>query len=124
MCTSGIGTSMLIKSKLENLFYNKIEIVKVIPAYLIDYINVIDVDFVISTVPMELENTPLIKISPLLNEKQSKIIEKYLETESIFKPKYSIFIRKRLIFYKFNFGYKRKNNRVHGRCFNRKRIYR
>ena len=70
MCTSGIGTSMLIKSKLENLFYNKIEIVKVIPAYLIDYIKVIDVDFVISTVPSELENIPLIKISPLLNEKE------------------------------------------------------
>ena len=75
---------MLIKSKLENLFYNKIEIVKVIPAYLIDYINVIDVDFVISTVPMELENTPLIKISPLLNEKEVKIIEKYLETEKVY----------------------------------------
>ena len=84
MCTSGIGTSMLIESKLENLFYNKIEIVKVIPAYLIDYINVIDVDFVISTVPMELENTPLIKISPLLNEKEVKIIEKYLETEKVY----------------------------------------
>lgn len=84
VCTSGIGTSMLIKSKLENLFYNKIEIVKVIPAYLIDYINVIDVDFVISTVPMELENTPLIKISPLLNEKEVKIIEKYLETEKVY----------------------------------------
>ena len=84
VCTSGIGTSMLIKSKLENLFYNKIEIVKVIPAYLIDYINVIDVDFVISTVSMELENTPLIKISPLLNEKEVKIIEKYLETEKVY----------------------------------------
>ena len=84
VCTSGIGTSMLIKSKLENLFYNKIEIVKVIPAYLINYINVIDVDFVISTVPMELENTPLIKISPLLNEKEVKIIEKYLETEKVY----------------------------------------
>ena len=89
VCTSGIGTSMLIKSKLENLFYNKIEIVKVIPAYLIDYINVIDVDFVISTVPMELENTPLIKISPLLNEKEVKIIEKYLETEKVY-PNLSI----------------------------------
>ena len=84
VCTSGIGTSMLIKSKLENLFYNKIEIVKVIPAYLIDYINIIDVDFVISTVPIELENIPLIKISPLLNEKEVKIIEKYLETEKVY----------------------------------------
>ena len=53
-----------------NINAYKIKIVKVIPAYLIDYINVIDVDFVISTVPMELENTPLIKISPLLNEKE------------------------------------------------------
>ncbi|WP_147516816.1 BglG family transcription antiterminator [Romboutsia sp. 1001713B170207_170306_H8] len=85
VCTSGIGTSMLIKSKLENLFAGKIEIIKVIPAYLTDYLKVIDTDFVISTVPIELDNTPLIKISPLLTEKEIKIIEKYIETEKIYK---------------------------------------
>ena len=42
----------------------------------------LDIDFVISTVVWILENTPLIKISPLLNEKEVKIIEKYLETEN------------------------------------------
>lgn len=85
VCTSGIGTSMLIKSKLESLFAGKIEIVKVIPAYLTDYLNVIDMDFVISTVPIELDNIPLIKISPLLTEKEIKIIEKYIETEKVYK---------------------------------------
>ena len=56
VCTSGVGTSMLIKSKLENIFKGKLEIIKVIPSYLIDYINVLDIDFVISTVEVNLEN--------------------------------------------------------------------
>ena len=37
-----------LKNKLEYLFEGKIEIVKIIPAYLIDYINVMEVDFIIS----------------------------------------------------------------------------
>ena len=36
---------MLIKSKLENIFKGKLEIIKVIPSYLIDYVNVLDIDF-------------------------------------------------------------------------------
>lgn len=85
VCTSGIGTSMLLKSKLENIFKEKLEIIKIIPAYLVDYINVIDVDFVISTVHIKLDSVPVINISPVLNEKEVKIIEKYIETEKVYE---------------------------------------
>ena len=76
VCTSGVGTSMLIKSKLENIFKGKLEIIKVIPSYLIDYINVLDIDFVISTVEVNLENVNVIKVSPMLTDKEIKLIEK------------------------------------------------
>lgn len=85
VCTSGIGTSMLIKSKLENIFKEKLKIVKVIPAYLAPYINASDIDFIISTVEVDIENIPVINISPFLNDKEIKKIEKYMETENIYE---------------------------------------
>lgn len=84
VCTSGVGTSMLIKSKLENIFKGKLEIIKVIPSYLIDYVNVLDIDFVISTVEVNLENINVIKVSPMLTDKEIKLIEKYIETENVY----------------------------------------
>ena len=84
VCASGVGTSMLIKSKLENIFKGRLEIIKVIPSYLIDYINVLDVDFVISTVEVNLENINVIKVSPMLTDKEIKLIEKYIETENVY----------------------------------------
>lgn len=84
VCTSGVGTSMLIKSKLETIFKGKLEIIKVIPSYLIDYINVLDIDFVISTVEVNLENVNVIKVSPMLTDKEIKLIEKYIETENVY----------------------------------------
>ena len=84
VCTSGVGTSMLIKSKLENIFKGKLEIIKVIPSYLIDYINVLDIDFVISTVEVNFENVNVIKVSPMLTDKEIKLIEKYIETENVY----------------------------------------
>lgn len=85
VCTSGIGTSMLIKSKLENIFKEKLKIVKVIPAYLAPYINASDIDFIISTVEVDIENISVINISPFLNDKEVKKIEKYMETENIYE---------------------------------------
>ncbi|MCR8746888.1 BglG family transcription antiterminator [Romboutsia lituseburensis] len=84
VCTSGIGTSMLIKSKLENIFKDRLEILKIIPSYLVDYINAIDVDFVISTVPLQLENIPVINVSAMLTDKEIKMIEKYIETGNVY----------------------------------------
>nr|WP_317331395.1 PTS sugar transporter subunit IIA [uncultured Romboutsia sp.] len=84
VCTSGVGTSMLIKSKLENIFKGRLEIIKVIPSYLIDYVNILDIDFVISTVEVNLDNINVIKVSPMLTDKEIKLIEKYIETENIY----------------------------------------
>ena len=85
VCVSGLGTSMLVKNKLEYLFEGKIEIVKIIPAYLIDYINVMEVDFIISTVDIKCERVPVITVSPLLNDNEVKIIEKFMKTGKMYK---------------------------------------
>ncbi|MGL5756399.1 MAG: BglG family transcription antiterminator [Paraclostridium sp.] len=84
VCASGVGTSLLIKAKLEAKFDKKLEILKVIPSYLIDYIGVLDVDFIIATVPIKLENIPVINVSPFLDDKEIKIIEKFIDTGKIY----------------------------------------
>ncbi|HGM1110326.1 TPA: PTS sugar transporter subunit IIA, partial [Clostridioides difficile] len=60
------------------------EILKIIPSYLVEYIKVIDVDFVISTVPIEVGDVPVINISPILSDKEIRLIEKYIETGNIY----------------------------------------
>lgn len=107
VCTSGIGTSMLIKSKLENIFKEKLKITKVIPAYLAPYINVLDIDFIISTVEVDIENIPVINISPFLNDKEIKIIEKYMETENIYEDiNIQNLFDKEIFFEKIDFKFK------------------
>ena len=84
VCASGIGTSMLIKAKLEAKFDKRIEILKVMPSYLIDFIGVLDVDFIIATVPIDIKNIPVINVSPFLDDKEIMIIEKFIDTGKIY----------------------------------------
>lgn len=85
VCASGSGTSMLINTKLQNLFKDKIEIVKIIPSYLIDYIDSAKVDFLISTMPLEYNKIPIINVSPFLTEKEIKIIKKFMDTGYVYE---------------------------------------
>lgn len=85
VCASGAGTSMLINTKLQQLFKDRIEIVKIIPSYLIDYIDSARVDFLISTMPLEYDKMPVINVSPFLTEKEIKIIEKFMDTGYVYE---------------------------------------
>ena len=85
VCASGAGTSMLINTKLQQLFKDRIEIKKIIPSYLIDYINARDVDFLISTMPLDFDKIPVINVSPFLTKKEIKIIEKFMDTGYVYE---------------------------------------
>lgn len=85
VCASGAGTSMLINTKLQQLFKDRIEIVKIIPSYLIDYIDSASVDFLVSTMPLEYDKMPVINVSPFLTEKEIKIIEKFMDTGYVYE---------------------------------------
>ena len=85
VCASGAGTSMLINTKLQQIFKDRIEIVKIIPSYLIEYINVLDVDFLISTMPLNYDKIPVINVSPFLTQKEIKIIEKFMDTGYVYE---------------------------------------
>lgn len=85
VCVSGAGTSMLINTKLQQLFKDRIEILKIIPSYLIDYIDPANVDFLISTMPLKYDKIPVISVSPFLTEKEIKIIEKFMYTGYVYE---------------------------------------
>ena len=85
VCASGAGTSMLINTKLQSIFKDRIKIVKIIPSYLIDYINTLEVDFLISTMPLDFDKIPVITVSPFLTEKEIKIIEKFMDTGFVYE---------------------------------------
>ncbi|WP_455540135.1 BglG family transcription antiterminator [Terrisporobacter sp.] len=85
VCASGAGTSMLVNTKLQQIFKDRIKIVKIIPSYLIDYINSLEVDFLISTMPLDYSKIPVITVSPFLTKKEIKIIEKFMDTGYIYE---------------------------------------
>ncbi len=79
VCASGMGTSILLRSKLINRFGSKINIMGVYPSYKLDKIELKDIDFILSTIDLENENLPIIKISPILDEQDLKKINHFLK---------------------------------------------
>lgn len=98
ICNSGIGTSQLLKSKLLERF--DFNIVNIIPKHkLKDQIDG-QVDFIISTVYLENEDIPYIKISPQLTDsdflRMKKMISDHgkIKSDKYEKKEYSAVIDK------------------------------
>ena len=89
VCNGGIGTSQLLLARLEKFFH--LDVIDIIPAHDIEYMNMDDVDAVISTISLEGKGIEYIQVDPLLTdedcirvgEKLSKIHPKVSEKETI-----------------------------------------
>ncbi len=78
ICASGIGTSKLLKSQLIN-YFNGFQIIDTISYQEAkNYNSESEIDLIISTIPINSFNTPVITVTPLLNEKDIKILSNYL----------------------------------------------
>lgn len=80
VCSTGIGTSKLLASKLKNS-YEDIEITDILSYNEFISRNTFDIDYVISTIAMKEANVPIIVVNPLLND------EDKLKLSKIFNPK-------------------------------------
>jgi len=80
VCHSGYGTSQLLAAKLKNEFA-WMEIVDVVSARRIKGIDLTDVDYMISTVPVERNDIPYIIVSSLLSEQDIKLIRSHIKDE-------------------------------------------
>lgn len=77
VCGGGIGTSTVLKSKLESNF-PQLLIADVLPYYMLKNRDLSNIDFIISTNNIEFETgKKVIRVNPILNEKDS---ERLLET--------------------------------------------
>lgn len=72
VCSSGIGTTNILKSRIKNIFGEDIEVLDTIsyvdiPNY---FLKDVDIDLIITTISIEEENIKILKVNPLLPEKE------------------------------------------------------
>lgn len=87
VCPSGRCSSLLLKARI--LKYFDITIKDVLPTYRVN--DEIDVDFVISTVPLEMNSIPVINVNQMLLQTDIDKIEKAIDKISSKKEKNFIF---------------------------------
>lgn len=79
VCTTGVGTSLLLKVKLEQYFKGRLSIVDTMPWYEFKEGQLQDIDFIITTVPLEIKSKKVVYIKNLLDKDEIKKIEDNLE---------------------------------------------
>ena len=79
VCTTGVGTSLLLKVKLESHFKNRLNIVDTIPRYELNDDVIEKADLIISTVPLDIKLDKVIYIKSLLDSEEIKLIEEKID---------------------------------------------
>lgn len=79
VCTTGVGTSLLLKVKLESHFKNRLNIVDTIPWYEFNDDVLKKADLVISTIDLDVKLDKVIYIKSLLDNEEIKLIEEKLD---------------------------------------------
>ncbi|TCW42469.1 transcriptional antiterminator [Thermohydrogenium kirishiense] len=77
VCSSGIGTSQLLAVRLERCF-RKIEIIDIVSSLTLNDKMSENVDFIISTIPIE-SDKPVVNITPLLTQNDIRKLENFIE---------------------------------------------
>lgn len=82
VCSSGVGTAELLKTRITKKFQN-IAINGVYPAYILDSLELSDIDLIISTVNLEGVNLEkeVINVSPLLTDEDEEKINEHVKKQ-------------------------------------------
>lgn len=76
VCATGVGSAKLLYFHLKKLFEDEMEIMDTISYYKLSSYPLDDIDFIISTIPVEMEfNVPVIVVNPLLVDEDIKNIK-------------------------------------------------
>lgn len=82
VCSTGIGTAVLLRTRLEEHFGNRIRIVDTMPGYAVNQKIVDTVDFVISTIPIKhLTSEKIMQVSHLMNQAELQLLEQKFFSE-------------------------------------------
>ena len=77
VCQSGLGTSQLLTTRIKKVF-PQLEVASVLSVSMLKKRNLDDVDFIITTVPIDIKEKPYILVSAFLNDQDIKNISKIL----------------------------------------------
>lgn len=76
VCSSGIGTAILIREKIKEYFKNRIKVLRTISLYEMNKKIVDNVDMILTTVPIKnIKSEKIIEVSNLLNDSEVRKIE-------------------------------------------------
>lgn len=78
VCATGKGLSHLLSMRVENVFPT-IKIIEQTSPFHISNIDNKNIDFIISTIPLNITNIPIIKISRILSSEDIKRIQEFLD---------------------------------------------
>lgn len=82
-CNYGVATGTLLAENLKQYF--SIDVIAVLSTSEVNLLNKLEADIVFSTSPIEVENYPYLVIDPIMNPKNKKNVEDFLEENSQFK---------------------------------------
>jgi transcriptional antiterminator/mannitol/fructose-specific phosphotransferase system IIA component (Ntr-type) len=83
ICNHGLATGKLLSENLKELFH--IEVLAVLSSREIELIKKLDVDFVFSTVSIEIKNKPLLILEPIIKEDSKEAIAAFLSQHSQYR---------------------------------------
>lgn len=78
VCSTGIGSSKMLRSRLEREF-SEIDVKKIISLHKLHDENLKQYDFIISTVPLDLDESKYLCVSPLLNDGEKEKVRKQID---------------------------------------------
>ena len=79
VCSTGIGSSKMLRSRLEREF-SEIDVKKIISLHKLHDEDLQQYDLIISTVPMELDENKYLCVSPLLNSEEQEELKKKISS--------------------------------------------
>ena len=77
ICYGGIGTSQYLANRLKSRI-PEIKVLDVIPLAQLEKVNLNEIDFIITTVPIRFDQKPVIMVSPILDEHDIIKINQYI----------------------------------------------
>jgi len=76
VCSTGVGTSKLLESRLNSEF-NNFKIIDTVSSHQIKLINLESIDLILSTMPFKYLSKPVLNVSPMLVDKDINKINKF-----------------------------------------------
>ncbi|WP_051624245.1 BglG family transcription antiterminator [Clostridium akagii] len=84
ICSTGVGTSKLLESRLNSEFHN-FRIIENVSSHQVKFMNLEKIDLILSTIPLEYFYKPILIVSPMLPDKDIEKINKFCRENSPIK---------------------------------------